>query len=289
MVKIFDRKAILASNNRLIEHFLNYNFLHQEIAIRICENLQIFNRKFANILELSAKNSDIINNLAKYDLLTNIYDCNFIQSYFCENSRFLQQQIDINKINHIYQSNHNIIVADDEYLPFADNSFDLIISNLNLHFVNEVPYFLMRSHQMLKKDGILMISFFGEENLSKLSQAIYKAEELIYNTSSAIMPPTIDIKTAANLLGNAGFADKMSIVEKINIEYRNLNQMLKDIKMMGQSNFMAKKNKRFFSKRFITEIAKQYSSNSNDSSNIEANFEVVFAIAIKGSNAISNL
>lgn len=287
MVKIFDREAILASNNRLIEHFLNYNFLHQEIATRICENLQIFNRKFTNILELSAKNSDIINNLAMYDLLINANDCNFIQSYFCDNHRFLQQQFDANQVNHIYRSNHAIIVADDEYLPFADNSFDLIISNLNLHFVNQVPYFLMRSHQMLKKDGILIISFFGEENLSNLSQAIHKAEDLIYNTSSAIMPPTIDIKTAANLLGSAGFVDKMSIVEKINIEYQNLDQMLRDIKMMGQGNFIAKKNKRFFSKRFIAEIAKQYCLNSADSSNIEANFEVIFAIAIKSNNAIS--
>ncbi len=31
------------------------------------------------------------------------------------------------------------IVGDEEFIPFADESLDLVISNLSLHWVNDLP------------------------------------------------------------------------------------------------------------------------------------------------------
>lgn len=31
------------------------------------------------------------------------------------------------------------IVSDDEYIPFQENTFDLVVSNMTLHWVNDLP------------------------------------------------------------------------------------------------------------------------------------------------------
>ena len=46
-------------------------------------------------------------------------------------------------LNHSYQSAVNTSVAGKiDHLPFKDNSFDLVVSNLSLHWENQLPEIL---------------------------------------------------------------------------------------------------------------------------------------------------
>ena len=55
------------------------------------------------------------------------------------------------------------VIADDEWLPFAEESFDLITSMLSLHTVNDLPGTLLQLRRLLKPDGLFVAALFGGE------------------------------------------------------------------------------------------------------------------------------
>ena len=50
------------------------------------------------------------------------------------------------------------VAADEEFLPFAPASFDLIVASLSLHWVNDLPGALIQLRQALRPDGLLLAS-----------------------------------------------------------------------------------------------------------------------------------
>ncbi len=166
--------------------------------------------------------------------------------------------------------------ADEESLPNEPEAFDLILSNLNFHFINKIPQFLLQVKALLKPNGVFIASFFGEENLSQLAHVLYETENEIYGGVSPRMPPTIDVKTAANLLAKAGFQNPISDFAKIEVEYGEPLNLLKDLKNMGQGNILTKRSRKFFNKKFLQKISENYKKiYQNNEGNVTATFEVV--------------
>ena len=224
--------------------------MHHEIANRIVDNISGLNisNKIASSLEIGA-----------------------IDGY-------LSSQIDAQK---------KIVIdldlqADEEFLPFKDNSFDLVVSNLNMHLINEIPKFLIDVKNSLKEGGIFVASFFGEENLSELAHVLYITENEIYGGVSPKMPPTIDVKTSANLLAKAGFKNPISNFEKIEVEYFDPMNFFKDLKNMGQGNILNKRSRRFMTREFLNKISDNYRKiYGNSEGKITATFEVITITAWK--------
>jgi SAM-dependent methyltransferase len=60
------------------------------------------------------------------------------------------------------------VVGDEELLPLAPRSVDLIVSNLSLHWVNDLPGCLIQIRHSLKDDGLFLASMFGGDTLIEL-------------------------------------------------------------------------------------------------------------------------
>ena len=63
---------------------------------------------------------------------------------------------------------HGPVAADEALLPFADASFDLAVSLLSLHWVNDLPGALAQLRRALKPDGLLLAAMFGGDTLHEL-------------------------------------------------------------------------------------------------------------------------
>src|SRR3546814_1142777 len=68
------------------------------------------------------------------------------------------------------------VVADEEALPFAAGSLDLVLSVLSLHWVNELPGTLLQIGRALKPDGVLLAAMIGGDRLRELRDARLRAE-----------------------------------------------------------------------------------------------------------------
>lgn len=176
-------------------------------------------------------------------------------------NHFLQEEITL-RINEnlelLNRKFNDVVEIDEENFSYPKNSFDLVTSVLDFHYINEIPQFLIKVKHILKPGGFFIASFFGEENLSELAHVLYVTENEIYGGISPRMPPTIDVKTAAALVQKAGFQDPISEFDKIEVEYSDPLDLLKDIKMMGQGNILKERSRRFFTKTFLKKISENY-------------------------------
>ena len=68
------------------------------------------------------------------------------------------------------------VVGDEEFLPFQDSSVDLVVSNLALHWVNDVPGVLSQIQRVLKPDGVFIGAMLGGQTLSELASSFVAAE-----------------------------------------------------------------------------------------------------------------
>ena len=57
-----------------------------------------------------------------------------------------------------------LMVADEEWLPVKPESLDLVLSNLSLHWVNDLPGAFIQINHALKPDGLVFGGHFGWRN-----------------------------------------------------------------------------------------------------------------------------
>ena len=145
-----------------------------------------------------------------------------------------------------------------------------------------MPQFLLQSYDLLRKNGIFIASFFGEENLFDLKKAVFEAENAIFGQVSPRFIPTIDVKNAAMLLQKSGFINPISSLEAVDVEYDNTLKLLQDIKFMGQGNILLKRDKKFINRKFLDEILKNYVRIAGlQGAKVKAHFEIVIMIGNK--------
>ena len=98
------------------------------------------------------------------------------------------------------------VAADEEALPFADRSLDLVVSALSLQFVNDLPGTLIQIRRALKPDGLMLAALIGGDSLTELREVFAAAETEIEGGVSPRVAPFADVRQLGALLQRAGFA-----------------------------------------------------------------------------------
>ena len=129
-----------------------------------------------------------------------------------------------------------VVVADEERLPFRSAGFDLVLSAMALHWVNDLPGTLVQINRILKPDGLFLAAMLGGGTLWQLRQALAAAESEIEGGLSPRVSPFADLRDAAGLLQRAGFALPVADSETIDVEYDNALSLMRDLGAMGESN-----------------------------------------------------
>lgn len=68
------------------------------------------------------------------------------------------------------------MVVDEEALPFEPESFDIVMSSLSLHWVNQLPSTFSQIIKSLRPDGVFIAALFGGETLFELRGALQLGE-----------------------------------------------------------------------------------------------------------------
>ena len=130
------------------------------------------------------------------------------------------------------------VQADEDRLPFADGSFDLVVSAGVLDQVDDLPGALSLIRRVLRPDGLFLGAFIGAGSLSALRAAMREAEG---DRPAARFHPGIDVRSAGDLLVRAGFALPVADVETLDVGYGDVGRLLGDVRGMAASNFLAQR------------------------------------------------
>lgn len=127
------------------------------------------------------------------------------------------------------------VQADEDRLPFADASFDLVVSAGVLGEVNDLPGAMALARRVLRPDGLFLAAFSGAGSLSTLRSALLAAEP---ERPAARIHPQVDVRAAGDLLVRAGFALPVADVETLTVRYAGIGRLLQDLRGMAATNLL---------------------------------------------------
>jgi SAM-dependent methyltransferase len=128
------------------------------------------------------------------------------------------------------------LVADEERLPFAPESLNLVVSLLSLHWTNDLVGALVQIRRALKPDGLFVGALFGRDTLTELRQSLIAAEAEVSGGAGLRISPFADAVDAASLLQRAGFALPVTDVDRVTVRYSHPLQLMADLRAMGETN-----------------------------------------------------
>jgi NADH dehydrogenase [ubiquinone] 1 alpha subcomplex assembly factor 5 len=152
------------------------------------------------------------------------------------------------------------LVAEPEALPFAAGAFDLVVSNLLLHWTNDLPGALLQLRHILRPDGLLLASLWGGETLGELRQALIEAELDIVGGASPRVSPFADLRDLGGLLQRAGFALPVVDADRIEVTYPDALALMRDLRAMGESNALIERRKSLSRRAVLLRAAERYAA-----------------------------
>lgn len=168
------------------------------------------------------------------------------------------------------------LVADEERLPFADASLDLIVSILGLHWTNDVVGALIQARRALKPDGLFIGAFLGGVTLTELRQSLVAAESEILGGAGSRVSPFADAADAAGLLQRAGFVQPVADVDKVTVTYEHPLKLLADLRRMGETSVLAERHPKPLTRALLARTFEIYAERfGGPDGRVPATFEIV--------------
>ena len=136
------------------------------------------------------------------------------------------------------------VAADEEFLPFAGEKFDLVVANLSLHWVNDLPGALIQLRLALRPGGLLLASLPALGTLAELRLALTEAEAALTGGAAPRVSPFADLRDCAALLQRAGYALPVADVEELRLLYADAFALLRDLRAAGEANALRERVRR---------------------------------------------
>jgi SAM-dependent methyltransferase len=260
---VFDRNVLRLRRERAARGWQARSFLKREIASRLAERLDDVRRRFPLALDLGCHGDEIALALAERGKgAGDTIDC--------------LVRADLG-FGFAHSAAGPALVADEETLPFAPRRFDLVLSAMSLHWVNDLPGTLIQIARILKPDGLFLGAMLGGATLWQLRQALAAAESEVEDGLSPRVSPFADLADAAGLLQRAGFALPVADSETIDVEYDGALELMRELSAMGEGNLVVERRRGLARRTTLLRAAEIYRERFiRQSGRVAASFEVLF-------------
>jgi SAM-dependent methyltransferase len=169
------------------------------------------------------------------------------------------------------------LVADEEALPFGPERFDLAVSLLALHNVNDLPGALIQIRRALKPDGLFLGCLFGGATLHELRAAFTEAEAELEGGASPRFAPFAEVRELGALLQRAGFALPVADVEAVTVRYRDPFGLLRDLRALGLTNALRDRRRASLRRATLMRALERYAERFADpDGRVRATFEMLW-------------
>jgi SAM-dependent methyltransferase len=169
------------------------------------------------------------------------------------------------------------VAADEEALPFANGSLDLVVSALALQFVNDLPGTLIQARRALKPDGLLLAALIGGDSLTELRETFAAAESEVEGGLSPRVAPFADVRELGGLLQRAGFALPVVDSDRLTVRYDSVIALMHDLRRMGATNVLTERRRTPLKRATLQRLAEIYAERFADADGrLRATFEIVW-------------
>ncbi len=263
-MQLFSRQSIVNHRDRAALDLKNSNFLFSEVAKQLVERLDEIKRQFPTMLDLGCRSGQISTLLDSKKKIETI----------------IQADLSYSMAKNALRTGNPTLVCDEEYLPFREKSFDAVLSNLNLHWVNDLPGTFSQICHILKPDSLFLASMFGTGTLFELQDSLANAEKITNKVISPRISPLSDIKDIGQLLLRVGFKIPVLDNEKITVRYSSPIKLMHDLRSMGETNALIKRQSSFMRRDTLAAVLEHYLDVYGDNlGRVPATFQIITLVA----------
>jgi SAM-dependent methyltransferase len=221
---LFDRKLLRQRRARFAHEIEGREFLLAHVAAEIAERIALMLRSFPLALDLGAYRGL---------LGRRVTELPSVGAMICAESALAFAAL----------CPRPALVCDEDLLPFKDKSFNLIVSGLALHRVNDLPGALIQIRRALAPDGLFMAALLGARSLIELRQALIEAEAEAQGGASPRISPFADVREYGALLQRAGFALPVADADTLKVTYSSPRELMREVRALGGGNVLLARSK----------------------------------------------
>jgi len=170
------------------------------------------------------------------------------------------------------------VQCDEDRLPFADASFDLVTSVGVLDSVNDLPGALTLVRRVLRPDGLFLAAFAGAGSLPRLRSAMLAADAAEGGAASPRIHPQIDVRAAGDLLLRAGFALPVVDCDSVTVRFPELLALVTDLRSMAATNILAERSLRPIGRLGLAAAIADFQAAADPDGKTPERFEILYLI-----------
>lgn len=242
------------------------DYLREEVGSRIADRVLDIVRTFPVALDIGCGKGYIAGNLTK-DTVQKIFQIDVAE--------------DVLKCPIETEIPTYHILADEEFLPFQENTFDLIVSSLSLHWVNDLPGAFKQINYSLKPDGVFIGAMMGGETLYELRCSLQLAELEREGGFAPHVSPFTAVTDLGNLLQQAGFNMLTVDIDEIQVNYPGIFEVMEDLQGMGESNCAWSRKSMLHRDTMLAAAAIYKEMYGNQDGSVPATYQVLYMIGWK--------
>jgi len=258
--RIFDRPLHARRLARAAMGFATADFLKRRAAADLVERLEAINRRFERAADLGARDGTFAKVLAGSPAAGKVG---------------LLAQSDLSAAM-LARASEARVVADEERLPFAPSSLDLVVSSLALHWVNDLVGALIQIRLALAPDGLFLGAMLGGATLTELRAALLDAEAELRGGAGPRVSPFADAADGAALLQRAGFALPVIDTDLVTVRYEHPLRLLAELRAMGETSALLERPAASLTRTILTRACELYQErHAGPDGRVPATFEIL--------------
>ncbi|NXM86674.1 NDUF5 hydroxylase, partial [Oenanthe oenanthe] len=245
------------------------DYLREEVGGRIADRVFDITKTFPLALDVGSGRGYIAQHLTKETV-----------------EKLIQVDIAENALKNAVESEIPTVrvVADEEFLPFKENTFDLVVSKL--HTAKPCPVCALQIHQVLKPDGVFIGAMFGGDTLYELRCSLQLAELEREGGFSPHVSPFTAVADLGHLLSRAGFNTLTVDTDEIQVNYPGLFEVMEDLQgkyilCMGESNCSWNRKPLLHRETMLAAAAIYQEMYGNSDGSVPATFQIYYMIGWK--------
>ncbi|KAH8677899.1 S-adenosyl-L-methionine-dependent methyltransferase [Xylariales sp. PMI_506] len=243
--QVFNRRTKWLQKERAaahVEQSRTVDYLKDEVAARLCERLLDIKRHYPRVLDVGANSCNIARALTSPNpdrdpdmppsapLVSRVGHLTAAES--SETLLYRDADLPFNDLINMTRE----VLTDEETLPYGPDTFDLVLSSLSLHWVNDLVGLLAQINSVLKPDCAFMGAMLGGDTLFELRTSLQLAEQERRGGISPHVSPLADIRDCGGLLQRVGFKMVGVDYDDIIIDFPDIFSLMQELQAMGEGN-----------------------------------------------------
>ena len=261
-----DKHHCRTSFNNAAQRYDEVAVLQREVGERILERLDLIKLNPKTILDIGAGTGVCAHALGKRYSQSNVIALDIAPAMLkqAKNKR--------SWLTNAISRKHYYVCADAEQLPLADNSVDLLFSNMAIQWCTDLDQTFAEFRRVLNHGGTLLFSTMGPDTLTELRTSWAQADEHSH------VHTFIDMHDIGDALMRNGFADPVMDVENFTLTYSSVQQLMKELKILGAHNVSQTRRPGLTGKQRLQTMLAAYETYRNNDV-LPATYEVVYGHA----------